>query len=93
VSKQVPEHAFDEAALADEAALVLEDELEVARIVDDDARRQSGYGDLEGLVAELALALDEPGKQLLARLQEQDAIAQQRQRVWGFPGRSAGGGR
>lgn len=69
VSKQVPGALLDEIALG-EYALILEDVLENARIVDYDARVKGGHCDLESLETEVSLTLDEPCKELFAVLQE-----------------------
>jgi len=84
LTEQVPEHALDKAPLAEDA-LIPEDKVEIPGVVDHDTGRQAGHDNLERLVAELALAVDKPRKQLPSGLEEQDAIADERERVRRLP--------
>lgn len=86
VAEEVPQRGLHEAALGKDGAVVPEDEVEVARVGDDDARRQAGDVQLERLAAEEALALGEPGEELLAGPEEVEAVADEGERIWWFPG-------
>lgn len=90
LTKQIPRPPLHKLALG-EQPLVLEDEVEVARVVDEHAWRQRGHAQGDRLVAELALALVEPAEELPAGLQELDAVADQREGVRGVPGEVSGG--
>jgi len=61
LTKQVPRPTLYEVAFAKDA-LIPENEVEVLRVADDDAWRQGGDRDLQGLVAELAFTFNEPGE-------------------------------
>lgn len=87
VAKEVPQGRLHEGAPRKDA-LVVEDIVHVARVVDDNAGREAGHVQLEGLGAEEALAAGEPGKELLAGLEEVEAIADEREGVWGFSERN-----
>lgn len=85
VAKKIPRARLDEVALG-EITLLLEDVLEVFGAVDQNARRQGRHGQGQCFVAIENFTLDKPIKQLLSGLQEQDAIAHERQGVGRFPG-------
>ncbi len=76
LTKEIPHEPFNKVPLAEEA-FVLEHKLEIPRIIDDNARRESGYPDLECLVPKLTLALGEPREELPPGLQEEDSILHQ----------------
>lgn len=83
-TKQIPRPSLEEISLG-ENTFILEHVLEVLGVVDHYARWECRDGDLEGLEAKFLLALDEPREQLVASLQEEDAISNERESVWGFP--------
>lgn len=84
-TEEVPQGLLDKVTLG-EGALVFEDEFQVDRIVDDDARGQARDIQLEGLMAEDTLALGEPGEEFLTCSEEQYAVPNKWECIWGFPG-------
>lgn len=88
VPKQIPGALLEEVALLKDA-LVPEDEVQVARVADDDARREGRDRDAEGLIAKEPLAAGEPRKEALTGLQEEDSVPYDGEGVGRFPG---GGG-
>lgn len=82
-TKQIPEGFRHEGALGKEA-LVLEDKVEVLGVIDDDAGGQRGHVQLQRLAAKEALAPDEPGEELVAVLEEVQAVADEGQCVGWF---------
>ncbi len=87
VSKQIPRPPLHKHSLGEDA-LILEDEFQVLGVVNESSWGQGRDCQGHGLVAELALALIEPGEQLPSILEEPDAIANKRQGVWGLSARS-----
>lgn len=84
LTEKVPQGLLDKIAFGEDG-LVPKDIVQVGGIIDDHARRQAGDVQLKGLVAEDALALDEPREELLPGLQEQDSVADKGQRVGRLP--------
>lgn len=81
MAKQVPQGLLHKRALGKDG-LVAEDKVQVGRVVDDDAGRQRGHVELEGLAAKEPLAASKVGKEGVAILQEVETVADQGKRVW-----------
>ena len=77
LTEQVPRTPLDKGALGKDA-LILENKLQISRILDQSPWRKCRYRDGNRLVAKLTLALIEPSKEVPPTLEESDAIAYKR---------------
>jgi hypothetical protein len=66
-------------------AFILEYKIQIARVVDDDARREGRDRDVEGFIAKEPLAAGKPCKEALTRLQEENPVPYNRECVGRFP--------
>lgn len=74
MTKEVPGALLEKVSLLKDT-LVLEYEIQVARVVDDYTWREGRDRDMEGFIAKESLAVSEPCEEALTRLQEENSIS------------------